>query len=113
MRFLSRRKKGIDPVALRMLTAHSWPGNVRELRNAIERAVVLEPGEVITPASLPPLTSDPVEAAARSQWTLEQLEERYIREILQKTRSNYSRAAEILGINRKTLLEKRRRYGIE
>ena len=113
MRFLNRRKNGIDPVALRMLTAHSWPGNVRELRNAIERAVVLEPGEIITPASLPPLTSDPVETATRSQWTLEQLEERYIREILQKTRSNYSRAAEILGINRKTLLEKRRRYGIE
>ncbi|MEO6260810.1 MAG: sigma-54 dependent transcriptional regulator [Thermoanaerobaculia bacterium] len=113
IRFLNRRKKGIDAAAMRMLVDHSWPGNVRELRNAIERAVVLEPAEIITPASLSPLTSDLVEAASRSQWTLGQLEERYIREVLQKTRSNYSRAAEILGINRKTLLEKRRRYGIE
>ncbi len=113
IRFLNRRKKGIDAAAMRMLVDHSWPGNVRELRNAIERAVVLEPAEIITPASLSPLTSDPVESASRGQWTLGQLEERYIREVLQKTRSNYSRAAEILGINRKTLLEKRRRYGID
>ena len=113
MKFLNGRKKGIDEAAMRMLTMHSWPGNVRELRNAIDRAVVVETGEMITPDALPPLTSDPVEIASRGQWTLEQLEERYIREVLRKTRSNYTRAAEILGINRKTLLEKRRRHGIE
>jgi DNA-binding protein Fis len=49
----------------------------------------------------------------RREWTIEELEARYIREILRRTRSNYSRAAAILGINRKTLLEKRRKYGIE
>jgi DNA-binding NtrC family response regulator len=68
---------------------------------------------VITPKSLPEFTDDPVEAAAEQQWTLDQLEARYIREVLRQTRQNYSRAAEILGINRKTLLEKRRKYGIE
>ena len=113
LKFLNRRKKGIDDAAMRMLLMHSWPGNVRELRNAIDRAVVVETSEMITPDALPPLTSDPIEIASRGQWTLEQLEERYIREVIRKTRSNYSKAAEILGINRKTLLEKRRKHGIE
>ena len=52
-------------------------------------------------------------AHTRGAWTLDQLESHYIREVLRVTRSNYSRAAEILGINRKTLLEKRRKYGLE
>jgi transcriptional regulator with PAS, ATPase and Fis domain len=111
--FLARRKSGFDAAALRILSEHNWPGNVRELRNVIDRAVVIEDSDVITPDSLPPLERDLVETTSRQQWTLEQLEERYIREILRQTRSNYSRAAAILGINRKTLLEKRRRYGIE
>ena len=54
-----------------------------------------------------------VEAAKSAHWTLEELEERYIREVLRETKSNYSRAAQILGINRKTLLEKRKKYGID
>jgi len=111
--FVARRKHGIDDAAMQLLVEHRWPGNVRELRNVIDRAVLLEESDGITPKSLPPLVSDPVESAAELHWTLEQLEARYIREILRQTRSNYSRAAEILGINRKTLLEKRRKYGIE
>jgi len=73
----------------------------------------MEESETITPKSLPPFAGDPVESAAEQHWTLDQLEERYIREVLRQTRANYSRAAEILGINRKTLLEKRRKYGID
>ena len=96
-----------------MLLEYRWPGNVRELRNVIERAVLIEESSVLTPKSLPELTSDPVESAVEHQWTLEELESRYIREVLRKTRSNYSRAAEILGINRKTLLEKRKKYRID
>lgn len=111
--FVARRKSGIDDAAMRMLVQHRWPGNVRELRNAIDRAVLMEESDTITPKSLPPLEADPVESAAEQHWTLEQLEEHYIREVLRQTRANYSRAAEILGINRKTLLEKRRKYGIE
>jgi DNA-binding NtrC family response regulator len=111
--FLSRRKRGIDPAAMTILRQHDWPGNVRELRNVIDRAVLIEETDVITPQSLPPLDADLAATAARQQWTIEQLEARYIREILRQTRSNYSKAAGILGINRKTLLEKRRKYGIE
>jgi len=111
--FLARRKRGIDEDAMQMLVEHQWPGNVRELRNVIERAVLIEESDVITPTSLSPLATDIVESAIRNQWTLDDLESRYIREVLRQTKSNYSRAAKILGINRKTLLEKRKRYGIE
>ncbi len=111
--FLARRKRGIDADAMQMLRDYRWPGNVRELRNVIDRAVLIEEGSILTSKSLPEFSSDPVQAATEGQWTLEELESRYIREVLRKTRSNYSRAAEILGINRKTLLEKRRKYGIE
>ena len=109
---MARRKSAIDPAAMRILAEHDWPGNIRELRNVIDRAVLVEDSDVITPASLPTLTSDIVEAARSHQWTLDELEERYIREVLRQTKSNYSKAAQILGINRKTLLEKRRKYGI-
>ena len=100
--------------AMELLASHEWPGNVRELRNAIERAALLEDGDTITSASLPLASpAQIVTAASREGWTLEELESRYIREVLRRTKSNYSRAAEILGINRKTLLEKRRKYGLE
>ncbi len=117
LRGTSRRVRGIDDDAMRMLCDHSWPGNLRELRNVIERAAVVEEGDRITAASLPTAGfgggNELVATAARDRWTLDELESRYIREILRQTRSNYSRAAGILGINRKTLLEKRRKYGIE
>ncbi len=111
-RFLKRRR--LDEDAERMLTCYSWPGNVRELRNALERAALLEEGVHITAASLPIRdTDDLVATAARGAWTLDQLEAHYIREVLRATRSNYSKAAEILGINRKTLLEKRKKYSLD
>jgi transcriptional regulator with PAS, ATPase and Fis domain len=110
---LARRKRAVREDALAVLRSYHWPGNVRELQNVIERAVIVEEGDVITPDSLPPFEGDLVETASRSQWTLEELESRYIREVLRQTRCNYSRTAAILGINRKTLLEKRRKYGIE
>lgn len=110
--FADKRKK-IDEAAAELLTSHAWPGNVRELRNAIERALLTGDETTITAESLPLSASDFVAAAARGHWTLDQLEENYIRAILRETRSNYSKAAEILGINRKTLLEKRKKYGLE
>jgi DNA-binding NtrC family response regulator len=108
-KFLKRKK--LDAGAERLLVNYAWPGNIRELRNALERAVLLEENTTIGASSLP--LSDLVTTAARAEWTLADLEAHYIREVLRATRSNYSRAAEILGINRKTLLEKRKRYGIE
>ena len=97
-----------------MMTAYGWPGNVRELRNVIERAALVETSETITAASLPIQDKeDLVVTAARGAWTLDELESHYIREVLRITRANYSKAATLLGINRKTLLEKRKKYGID
>jgi DNA-binding NtrC family response regulator len=117
--FLRKARKGaqFDDEAMELLASYSWPGNIRELRNVVERAALLSDAGVIGAASLPvDRMREPaalVDAAARNAWTLDQLEERYIREVLRQTKENYSRAAEILGINRKTLLEKRKKYGIE
>jgi DNA-binding NtrC family response regulator len=116
---LRKARKGarFDDEAMELLTSYAWPGNIRELRNVIERAALLSESDVIGAASLPvDRLREPaalIDAATRNAWTLDQLEERYIREVLRRTRENYSRAAELLGINRKTLLEKRKKYGIE
>lgn len=107
------KRKSIDGAAATLLAAHAWPGNVRELRNAVERAILTGEGDTILADALPLSGAETVAAAARGRWTLDQLEENYIRVVLRETRSNYSKAAEILGINRKTLLEKRKKYGLE
>ncbi|HEX7706113.1 MAG TPA: sigma-54 dependent transcriptional regulator [Thermoanaerobaculia bacterium] len=109
-----RRIRKFATDAERLMRSHMWSGNVRELKNAIARAALLEQSDEVTAPSLG--IGEPNEliaAAARGSWTLEELESSYIREVLRLTRSNYSKAAEILGINRKTLLEKRRKYGME
>jgi DNA-binding NtrC family response regulator len=112
-RFLGRRKKGFSAAAERLLASYPWPGNIRELRNVVERAVLLEEGERIEPVSLGLDAQEALlESAARGAWTLEELEAHYIGRILQLTRQNFSRAADILGINRKTLREKRRKCGL-
>ena len=116
-RRLGRPAKDFDAESLDLLSGYGWPGNVRELRNVVERATIVETEPVVRASSLPTeRLSDPeglVAAAVREAWTLERLERAYIREVLRRTGSNYSRAAAILGINRKTLLEKRRRYGLD
>lgn len=104
----------LTPESERLLTAYGWPGNVRELRNAVERAALLRSDEVLRPEAFVPADERALVATGvRAGWTLEQLEELYIREVLRATGANFSRAAALLGINRKTLLEKRKKYGIE
>lgn len=100
--------------ALALLESYDFPGNVRELRNIIELAVLRADREVIEPEQLP----DYLRSAARLMQSrthkpsLAELEAVYIREVLEHTRGNKTRAAEILGISRKNLYEKMRRYNI-
>ena len=97
-----------------LLASYDFPGNVREMRNIIEQAVLATNQEVIEPEHLP----DYLRSAARLMQSrthkpsLAELEAVYIREILEHTRGNKTRAAEILGISRKNLYEKMRRYNI-
>jgi DNA-binding NtrC family response regulator len=95
-----------------IFSEYSFPGNIRELRNAMERALLMAPGNEITPEALPAswFTSRPSSAKLPS---LEEMEKNYIAEVLRQTRGRKVKAAKILGISRKTLLEKRKKYGIE
>jgi DNA-binding NtrC family response regulator len=118
-RFSRKNKKGIreiSPQGLSLLVDYDWPGNVRELKHLIERIVILEDGPVIREDNLPWLMhkEHPELPLTEEQATsLLDQEKQYIQRILKKTLGNRSQAAEILGINRKTLLEKIKRYHLE
>lgn len=105
--------------ALAILTAYSWPGNVRELENAIESAVALAEGSLITPEDLPQRinsgggTSTLLARGRERRMTLQELEKEYILETLRLTKGNKSRAAEILGFDRRTLHRKLDEYRAE
>ena len=118
------RRHGRGPLrlmrdAVSALERHAWPGNVRELKHTIERAVLsLEPGrDEIRAGDLPLELFDDVAAIfepdAAGQPTLEAVERRYIEIVLRQVKDNQSEAARILGISRKALWEKRRRYGLK
>ncbi len=92
------------------LEKHDFPGNVRELRNILERAVIQGASARIELGDLPAHLQ---QADRRSRQTLEELERDYIAQILDDTRGKKSKAADILGISRKTLLEKRKRYKLD
>ena len=110
--------KSLSPSALEAALAYDWPGNVRELENALERAVILTPGETIDVGALPervtsrraePLVSERVV----SNPTLEAIERAYIMWVLQSEGGNKSRAADVLGIDPSTLYRKLSRFGVE
>ena len=106
---------GISPDAMTLLTKYHWPGNVRELEHVIERAIVLTPHGTIVPHDLPEsVRSASIQASAQaSGWmTLDALERDYIVRVLDSHQRDVGRASEILGIHRKTLLRKLRRYGM-
>ncbi|MBS3763064.1 MAG: sigma-54-dependent Fis family transcriptional regulator [Planctomycetes bacterium] len=109
----NRNVRRITDEAMDVLTAHDWPGNVRELSNAIERAVVLAEGEEIVPELLLhygfTYSPDRVRSDADVP-TLEELEERHIRRVLRRTGGNKTRAAELLGIDRKTIYRKLQQF---
>ena len=96
---------------LEALQAYTYPGNVRELRNIIERAVVTGSGPEILPQDLPAHVREA--SPASKKMSLEDMERGYIAEVLDYTRGKKTMAAQILGISRKTLLEKRKRYGLD
>ncbi len=106
---------GFSKLAMNKLMNLRWPGNVRELENVIERAVVLCTGNQIEEEDIPnPELSSPhdtINELTQDFPTLEALERRYMQVILQKTLGRKDKAAEMLGINRRTLYRKEREYG--
>ncbi len=108
-----RPRLQLEPLALAALEAYSFPGNVRELRNVLERAVQNANGYEVQLADLPSQIRESFSGAARNKMSLDDLERAYISEVLEHTRGKKTMAAKILGISRKTLLEKRKRYGLD
>lgn len=113
---------GFTEEALETLVEHAWPGNVRQLRNAVEHACIASPGGMIDEPHLPKFTgglldgSDEIDRSAvvltGADRSIRALEERLVASVLEDTRWNISRAASILGINRTTLYNKIKLYGL-
>ena len=116
-----KKVERIDPPALETLAAWDWPGNVRELRNVIERAMIFTDEPVLKRSDLPALgqrDGGPARGLETKAFelskglTLADAEREYIRLTLEATDGDIQRAAEILGISRKNLWEKRKKYGL-
>jgi len=112
------RQVSLSDEALELLNRYDWPGNVRELENALERAAVLSPADLLEPAVLPERLREPPRPRLAAEGlppnpTMEVVERAYILWVLQAEGGNKTRAAEVLGIDPSTLYRKLNRYGIE
>jgi two-component system, NtrC family, response regulator HydG len=112
------RAPEIPPETMKRLIEYAWPGNVRELENYIERAVIMYSGARSIPFEAPASSAERseqglVDTARRERWTMERLEKEYILDVLQQTDGHRGHAAEILGIDRRTLYRKLKQYARE
>ncbi|MBI2154763.1 MAG: sigma-54-dependent Fis family transcriptional regulator [Candidatus Rokubacteria bacterium] len=105
-------RKRISPKAMACLEAYDWPGNVRELHHALERAVILTPGEEIQPQDLPPDIQYGTPGAAPAPGSLEELERQHIISTLRQVGGHRGKASALLGIDPKTLYRKILAYHI-
>jgi NtrC-family two-component system response regulator AlgB len=101
----------LSRAAAAALQSYGWPGNIRELRNAIERAVILWPAQVIEPAALPDRIAAQATTVPRlgGDFTLDAIEREHILQVIART-PTLEDAARILGIDSSTLWRKRKRY---
>ena len=119
---VGRGRISLSEQAIKLLVAYDWPGNVREMESAIEYAVLHARGTEVTPEDLPvKFQSGSLRSAAKAPLralfgdlpTLDELERRYLLHVLEAVNGNRTRAAEILGIDRRTLYRMAERYGID
>lgn len=118
---MAKDVKSVLPEALQQLTDYSWPGNVRELENTIERAMVLEVSDHLTPENLPDVVRNqevnPAIKAAANELSIKKMmtimEQELIKKALEKTNGNRTWAAKLLEISHRALLYKIKRYGLE
>jgi DNA-binding NtrC family response regulator len=99
--------------ALQVLRNYHWPGNVRELENVIQRLIVMTDGGLIEVPDLPSLMRFSALQEVGFHRTLAEVEEEYIRNVLASVNGNKTRAAKVLGIDRKTLREKLKLRGLD
>jgi len=123
-----KKTQGLTPDAMDCCEQYGWPGNVRELRNVVERAMILENKEFLDVEDLPqairaafedfngaglrPIADAPAFELPDSGYGLQEMEELMVRQALEKTAGNQSRAAKLLDISRDSLRYKMRKFGI-
>ncbi len=113
----NKRVSILSPAAMARLREYHWPGNVRELRNVIERAVILAPGDTVELEHLVIRPETRPDGAPQAEFqtrveSLESMEKRLIQHVLDRNDWQKAKAAEVLGINRTTLWQKIKRYGL-
>ena len=120
-RELDRKVKGFSPESIAILTSYSWPGNLRQLKNIVKRATLLAQGDCILPADFAselggvttPAASLQIPMPSSSLQLYDESEEKQrIIRALQQTNNNKSKAAVLLGVDRKTLYNKIKQHGI-
>jgi DNA-binding NtrC family response regulator len=102
----------LSPQTVDLLVRYPWPGNVRELRSVIFKTLLFASSPVIEPEDLPRLIASKVPGKEQFEKTLGEVEKDHILHVLHKVRGNQSRAAKVLGINRRTLFNKIRKHDI-
>ena len=118
-RQVGRPAAGVSREARDKLLAYAWPGNVRELRNAVERAVILAEGGLITSEHLPmaigapaPRAAAPADLVPPGGVDLEAVERDYVKRALEQAGNNKSKAARLLGLTRAQLYSRMEKYGL-
>jgi len=106
-----RSPQQLSPEAERAFLAYGWPGNIRELRNAIERAVILSPAQILQPQAFPERIAQTATTVPQlgADFTVEQVEREHILRVLARTRTQ-EEAAHLLGVDASTLWRKRKKY---
>ena len=111
------RRVELSKEAVDALTGYSWPGNVRELENTIERLVLFSRGTSIEEADLPPAIRSRRPGLEESLFvdlpSLDELERRYLVHVLKAVDGNRSRAASVMGVDRRTLYRMAERFGVD
>jgi transcriptional regulator with PAS, ATPase and Fis domain len=107
---LSFKNKKFSPEALRQLSAYSWPGNVRELQNVVHRTLLLSKQDLILPEDLP---GDLFDVPRLPIKFLDEVEKQHILAVLKEAGGHRGKAAEILGVDPKTLYRKLLAYGAQ
>jgi transcriptional regulator with PAS, ATPase and Fis domain len=106
----------LSPAAVESLTSYHWPGNVRELENVIERLVVFSRSPRVDVGDLPPTVTLRSPALERRLFDdlppLDEMERRYLLHVLEQVGQNRTRAAEVMGIDRRTLYRMAERFGV-